>query len=83
MGVMTGFEDLQAKRVVAWDPVTGRVTALTSGEQQLKEYELFISPNGKLMTREYVADTTTDQTPLTPEQQAERAAKRWSSIDQR
>lgn len=86
MSVMAGMEDLKPAKVLSWDPSTGRMMALCKNDSTgatVKEYELFIDPNGKVRAKEYVPDTTTDQTPLTDEQREERLAMRWKGIDQR
>jgi hypothetical protein len=80
MSVMAGMEDLKPAKVIGWLPSSGHLVAMSNGEP--KEYEMFVSPNGTLKAREFVPDTTHDQTPITEEQQAERAARRWSGIDQ-
>jgi hypothetical protein len=86
MTIMAGMKDLKPAKVVAWIPSSGHIVALcrdSNGDGlDAKEFEMFIDPTGKLFAKEYVADTTHDQTPLTDDQREERAAMRWAGVDQ-
>lgn len=82
--VLEGFEDLKPAKVIGWDPTTGRVHALcVNGDSPVvKEFEMFISAQGRAHYKEYIADNTNDQTPLTDDEREERLARRWQGIDQ-
>jgi len=85
MSVMAGMEDLKPSKVVGWVPDTGHLLVLTKNDNtgsDIKEYEMYVSPNGTLKAKEVVPDLTHDQTPLTEEEQQERMARRWRGIDQ-
>jgi hypothetical protein len=90
MAVMPGMEHLKPAKVIGWIASTGHLMALCKNNNEgdddkkfdVKEFEMFIDPTGKLFAREFVPDITIDQMPPTVEEQAERTARRWVGVDQ-